>query len=325
MADEGRQDLPLIWALTDDRAGNAAQALGVAEALDLPFETRKLEYTAAAALPNFVMGASFGGLTASTRVNLTPPWPDVVIAAGRRSAPVARRIKELSGRRAFLVQVMHPGEGVEDFDMIAVPRHDQVAPADNIFVVTGAPHRVTAVRLAREAERWRDTFAPLPKPWIALIVGGSTKRRAFTEAMARELGAKADALAKAAGGSLLVTTSRRTGEAADALFAEVKPPASLYRWGDPGDNPYFGYLALADAIIVTGDSVSMCCEACASEGPVYIYAPPRSVGAKHARLHRELFEGGYARPLGDALEEWRHPPLNAADAVAKEVRRRLGL
>ena len=108
-----------------------------------------------------------------------------------------------------------------------------------------------------------------------------------------------------------------------ALLGEIAVPQRVYRWGDEGENPYYGYLAVADAVIVTGDSVSMCSEACATTGPVYIYAPEALITAKHARLHSELFEKGYARPLAGRLETWTHAPLNPAGDVARAVRERM--
>ncbi len=151
--------------------------------------------------------------------------------------------------------------------------------------------------------------------------------------MARDLGARASKMALLAGGSLLVTTSRRTGDAAEALIDAVSAPAHVHRWQDGGgeDNPYHGYLALADGVIVTGDSVSMCSEACAGTGPVHIFAPRGLITPKHARLHAGLYEQGYARPLvaaadsADGFETWSHPPLNPAREVAAEIRKRLGL
>ncbi len=319
-------DAPRVWALADERAGNRSQCLGVAEALGLGFEVRDLAYTAAAAMPNFVIGASFAGLDADSRVHLAPPWPEVVVAAGRRTAPVARHIKRLDGGRTFLVQVMYPGDaGVDDFDLIAAPGHDTLAERPNLIRTIGAPHRITPKALAAAADQWRGRLAGLPAPRIALIVGGSTRRRRFTDAMARELGARVSRMAADAGGSLLVSTSRRTGAAGEALLGEIAVPSHVYRWGDGGDNPYLGYLGLADAVVVTGDSVSMCTEACAVPNPVHIFAPEALTTAKHARLHDQLYAKGYARPLGDSFEAWTHPPLNPANDVAQEVRRRLGL
>lgn len=319
-----------VWLLIDDRAGNKSQVLGVARALGLPFEIKNIEYTAAAALPNYMLMASFSMLSRQCRVNLAAPWPDIVIAAGRRTAPVARRIKELSKDQTKLVQIMHPGStGEEDFTLIAVPRHDGMDEADNRFTMTGAPHGVTAQSLAEANQTWAGRFDHLPKPHVALIVGGDTKRKKFTLAMAQELGERAAKLARDAGGSLLVTTSRRSTPEATAALVEAlgDVPANVFKWGDEGDNPYMGYLAQADHIIVTGDSVSMCSEACATGRPVYIFAPKKMISHKHAKLHKDLYAKGYARPLEEAesLDDWSHEPLNAAFEVATEIRQRLGL
>jgi len=319
-----------VWLLIDDRAGNKSQVLGVARALGLPFEIKNIEYTAAAALPNYMLMASFSMLSRQCRVNLAAPWPDIVIAAGRRTAPVARRIKELSKDQTKLVQIMHPGStGEEDFTLIAVPRHDGMDEADNRFTMTGAPHGVTAQSLAEANQIWAGRFDHLPKPHVALIVGGDTKRKKFTLAMAQELGERAAKLARDAGGSLLVTTSRRSTPEATAALVEAlgDVPANVFKWGDEGDNPYMGYLAQADHIIVTGDSVSMCSEACATGRPVYIFAPKKMISHKHAKLHKDLYAKGYARPLEEAesLDDWSHEPLNAAFEVATEIRQRLGL
>jgi len=315
---------PRVWLLLDDRAGNRSQCLGVAEALGLDYEVRELEYAPTAMLPNAVLGASLAGLTTASRQRLAPPWPDILIAAGRRAATVARVVKRRSGNCTALVQIMFPGRtGIDDFDLVAVPGHDGIAPRPNLITITGAPHRITADRLREAADEWRPRFAGLPRPWIALIVGGSTRRRRFTTAMAGDLGRGASAAAAAAGGSLLVTTSRRTGTAAPALLAAIDVPRSVYGWGDAGDNPYLGYLALADAVIVTGESVSMCSEACAAPAPVYVFAPPALITAKHGRLLAELYTKGYARPWVGSLETWHHPPLNAAATIATAITERL--
>ncbi len=317
---------PRIWVLIDDRAGNESQCLGVAEALDMAFEERRIKYSWMATIPNALLGATFCGLTPQSREQFIEPeiqqWPDLVIAAGRRTAPVARKIKRLSGNSSKLVQIMDPGPaGTGEFDLIAIPRHDVLTRGRNTMTITGAPHRMTPARLEAASQSWRAQFEHLPKPWIALIVGGSTRRRAFEPALAAALGSMASAMAEQTGGSLLITTSRRTGAAADSLLEEIKVPNFVYRWGDAGENPYAGYLALADALVVTGDSVSMCSEACATGKPVYISAPSPLITAKHARFHQSFFQEGYARPFIGVYEEWSHPPLNAANSIADAIRK----
>ncbi len=314
-----------IWVLADDRAGNVAQAVGVAEALERPFETKDIRYSPLARLPNALQGASRLGVTPETRLALTPPWPDMVIAAGRRTAPIARWIKR-QNPHSFLVQIMNPGRaGADEFDLIAIPAHDCALPsgdAANVVRTTGAPHRVTPERLSAARDVWAPRFAGLPRPWIALIVGGATNRKPFPPTFATSLGQQT--VKMAGGGSVLLTTSRRTGmEAEQALLSTIPAPRFAFTWGAAGDNPYMGLLALADAIVVTGDSVSMCSEACATAAPVYIFAPDDMVAAKHARLHTALYEKGFARSLDGRLERWTHPPLNAAQDIALAVEAKL--
>lgn len=315
---------PLIWVLTDDRAGNVAQAVGVAEALGRGFTQVPIRYNPLARLPNALTGASLIGLAPETRMTFGPPWPDVVIAAGRRTAPVARWIKKNAGKPVILAQVMNPGRrGAEDFDLIAVPRHDCALPtgdAPNVMRITGAPHRLTSARLKSAADAWAGRITGLTRPYLALIVGGATHSKPFPTERARALGADISRFAAELGGSVLLATSRRTGAAAEAALVEaLTVPHHAFFWGRGGDNPYFGYLALADAIIVTGDSVSMCSEACGTASPVYIYAPDGMVAPKHARLHQDLYAQNLARPFGGRFERWTHPALNAATEVAQKI------
>lgn len=319
-------DVPIVWVLADDRAGNVSQAVGVAEALGWPFIIKDIRPNSLARVPNALLGASLWGIDASSRAALVPPWPDVVIGAGRRTAPVARWIKRRSGGRTLLAQIMFPGRiGAAEFDLIAVPAHDRLrSPPANVVRILGAPHRVTAERLRQEALRWQDRFTALPRPRVALIVGGATGRRPFSPELARDLGEKTAALAAQVSGSVLISTSRRTGrEAEAALLAAIPEPRFVYRWGDGGENPYFAYLGLADVVVVTGDSMSMCSEACATPGPVYIFAPPGWASPKHERLHAELYAQGMARPLGEAFSSWSHAPLNPATTIADALRGKL--
>ena len=196
--------------------------------------------------------------------------------------------------------------------------------------VTGAPHRITPERLAVEKEKWAPVFESLPSPRIALIIGGATKDKPFTPEMAADLTERSKKLAQASGGgSFLVTTSRRTGAEQEKIIQNALPePNFFYGWGNKEiENPYFGFLALADHIIVTGDSVSMCSEACAASAPVYIYAPQGTVGKKHALLHRELYREGYAVELTEnpvPVSQGEHKSLNAAKEIAARISEKAG-
>ncbi len=139
-------------------------------------------------------------------------------------------------------------------------------------------------------------------------------------------------MAKSLGGSLMVSTSRRTNPNTLRAFLEsLDGEVKIFNWHEgKGQNPYLGYLALSDAVIVTGDSMSMCTEACATGRPVFIYAPVGMIAEKHNRLHKHLFEYGAARPLPEnsfpkTLLSWTYPPINDASLVSNEIRKRIGL
>ena len=172
------------------------------------------------------------------------------------------------------------------------------------------------------AEENIPKFNYLSRPYIALLVGGATRRNSFTTAVAADLGRKVSRLAESAGGSILLTTSRRTEkDARDALINSISVPMELHDWTSNGDNPYLIYLAIADIIFVTGDSISMCSEACATEKPVYIYSLHCKMNSKHKRFHKQLFNLGYARPMPDNMENWHHQPLNSARKIAEAIYR----
>lgn len=118
-----------------------------------------------------------------------------------------------------------------------------------------------------------DRLGHLPRPWTAVLVGGRTRWFPFDAKEGRKLGVALIHEVRHTGGSVLVTTSRRTDPVVSkALARALEGFVFFHRWS-PGqtDNPYLAFLALADQIVVTADSASMLAEACATGKPVRIY------------------------------------------------------
>ncbi len=309
-----------VWVLADDRMGNVNQLLGIAESLNEPFERKDIRYTQWVKLPNIVRRSTLIGVTRETAQALRAPWPDVVLSAGRRSFPVALHIKKRSGGKTKIVQIMNPGStGFQRADLIVLPQHDNyTGTAQNVFKIAGAPHRITPERLSAERQKWEPVFAAYARPRLSLIVGGATKDKPFTTDMALDLVEKALALRPQ---SVLVTTSRRTPAAVIDVLQQHLPTdrTFFYRFGDTGENPYFGLMAATDMIIVTGDSISMCSECCAAGVPVFIFAPDTMMSPKHKRFHQTLYAGGFAAPLGAApFTPSGH--FNPATQIADKIR-----
>jgi len=318
----------VLWILIDNRAGSVGQARGIAGQLNADhFEVieKKLDYTKLSGLPNFVRGKSLMGLSTESKKNIKAPWPDFVLSISRRTVPVARYIKKMNPETK-LIQLMYPGEtGIDEFALVLLPEHDKDKPFHKSFrYLIGAPHRVTRNVLNEAKEKWADVFKDLPKPWTAVIVGGAIKKRPFTLENAKELADKIVALKNKIGGSILITTSRRTGsEAQEMILKAVKNiPMHTFLWGNKNENPYLGYLASADNIVVTGDSVSMTSEACGTGKPVFVFEGQSWLTKKHYRFIHLLYENRYAAPLDLKYIGFEpNASLNAAIDAAREIER----
>ncbi|HHH35445.1 MAG TPA: nucleoside-diphosphate sugar epimerase [Gammaproteobacteria bacterium] len=254
------------------KAGDNSQVLALAEGLGWPYEIKRLVYRRGELLSNLLLGPNLACIVKSSSSPLTPPWPELVITAGRRNEPVARWIQRQAGHRVRIVHLGRPWARPERFDLIVTTPQYRLPRAPNILHNTLPLHRVNRERLAAAASRWEPVLAPLPRPRIALLVGGNSGAYTLDPAKAAVLARQAEAMARKDGGSLLVTTSARTPASAADILATMAAPMHFHRWRPrEGDNPYFGYLACADAFIVTGDSVSMLAEACATGKPVHVF------------------------------------------------------
>ena len=92
-------------------------------------------------------------------------------------------------------------------------------------------------------------------------------------------------------------------------------------WDGTGDNPYFGFLAAADAVLVTEDSTNLATDAATAGRPVLIAPLPGRPG-KFARFQADLVARGAARPFAGRVETWAVVPLRETDRAAAELLRR---
>lgn len=309
------------WVLSDGNAGNENPCLGLAEAIG--FETTVKRVAARAPWSWLPPGLWFAARAAPGPGSdpLAAPWPDLLIACGRQTAALSIAIRRASGGGTFTVQLLDPRISPKRFDLVVAPRHDRLGGA-NVISTIGALNRVTPERLAAESRRIAAAVDHLPRPRVAVLVGGSTKRHRMTAGAIDDLAGRLAQLVRDHGAGLMVTASRRTGEANTAALRQRLDGLPAVMWDGAGENPYFGYLGLADAIVVTSDSVAMVSEACATGKPVHVFATPGG-SAKFERFHRGLEQAGCTRRFSGALEDWRYPPLRETGDIADEVRRRL--
>jgi uncharacterized protein len=310
------------WIITDGKAGMDVQARGVADALGVSYV---LKHVSPGGL--WAALAPWGPVAPSERFGdpgtpFTPPWPDLAIATGRASIPYLRALRRRAGVGLYSVILQDPKTGAKSADLIWVPAHDRRRGANVITTLT-SPHSFSASRLAQLRSTLPASLADLPTPRIAVILGGKNGVYNFTDADDDRFAGALGSL-KALGCSFMVTPSRRTHRRLLRAVETATAGAPRTLWDGTGDNPYPSYLAHADALIVTADSVNMCGEACATGRPVYVFTPSGG-SPKFARFHQGLAEAGATRTLPDqfsALPHWEYPPLDSAAIIAKEIRAR---
>lgn len=293
----------------------AAQAEGLAAALDRGFEAKVARPGLLRAL--LPAGPAPAPSGRGPEAALAPPWPDLLISCGRRSARLSVAVRRASGGATFTVHIQDPRLSPRRFDLVLAPRHDGLA-GPNVFATRGALHRITRAGLEAAARRWRERLGPLR---AAVLVGGARRRRGVDRAAVERLAA---GLARVEG-AVAVTGSRRTDPEALAILRARLPHARFWdgaAGADPAENPYSGMLALARHIVVTADSVSMTSEAAATGKPVHV-AALGPVGKRVARFHALLRAEGVTRPFDGALPSWTYEPVDDAPRAAAEVLRRM--
>jgi mitochondrial fission protein ELM1 len=304
------------WVLSEDYAGLWSQAFGLAEAAGLAPERRVLVPRGLFRLiaPQFWPAPR----RAIAPEALAPPLPEVVIGCGGKAASVLATLR--GETRTVIIQ--HPRQDPRRFDLIVAARHDELT-GPNVLVTRTALHRATPARLAHAARIWAAPFAALPRPLVAVLLGGSNGRFRLDRTVAANLAERLARMMTLDRVGLAITPSRRTDPAAVAALSARLRPLGAYLWDGEGENPYFGMLALADAIVATIDSVSMISEAVATAAPVLVAAlPGRS--RRNALFLRTLIDAGRVRPYEGRFAPWPVAPLDDTPAAAAELRRRFG-
>lgn len=312
----------VTWVLTDGKAGTRNGALGLAAAVGLPVIDKHIDsrppwrwLPPRLWLPG-VLGVGAGGDP------LIPPWPRLLVSAGERSVGPALAVKKLSGGATFCVHIHHPRVNPARFDLVTASAHDRLT-GPNVRTTLGALHHVTREKLAADARKFEVRYAHLPRPLVAVLIGGANRVYRFDRATAERLADGLARICEESGCGLLITASRRTGPENEALLRERLKGLPAEIWDGTGDNPYFAFLGLADSIIVTGDSVNMVSEACYTGKPVHVFRLPGGSGTKFDRFHESLVETGITRPFKGWLENWQYDPLDERTALAAEIRGRL--
>ena len=303
------------WLITDGKAGMDVQVAGVAHALGLDADWKRVEPTGI-----WRFASPWG--PADPKSRLSAPWPDVAIATGRLSIPFIRAIKRRAGLATYTIVLQDPRTGCGTADMIWVPEHDRLR-GPNVVTTLTSPHSFTRERLAELRAHMPRAIAALPGPRVGVILGGKNGVYTFTDACDDRLKASLASLA-GLGASFMITPSRRTHPRLLRAVETATAHAPRILWNGEGANPYPDFLANADLLVVTADSVNMTGEACATGRPVYVFKPSGG-SAKFDRFHGALMQAGATRELPAVVADlapWTYAALHSAEVIARQAEAR---
>lgn len=319
MMNSHQNSAPPVCALSDGRAGNARQAEALAQAIQpgAPGITLRPALPWRLAAPRRWPGAESGYGAAFAALLEGPPV--LAVGCGRQAALATRLLR---ARGAKTVQILDPRIDPAHWDLVVAPEHDGLRGA-NVLTSLGSLHPIDDAWLAQARARFAH-FAELPRPRIALLLGGRTRHVRFDRMGFEVMGAKLEAVLAREGGSVLITTSRRSSEELRQVLRHRYDdvPGVVWRGAEDGENPYPGMLAWADRIVCSPDSVNMISEACATTAPVYVFDPAR-VRGRPRRFLDALLARGRIRAQDTQLAPFAAEPLRETARIAQLVRERL--
>lgn len=307
---------PTLWVLTDGKAGDEVQCLGVAERLGVVPEIRRI-----APGPPWSWLMPRGPIDPREAPEreaspIRPPFPDIVIASGRRAVAYLRAVRKASQGRTFTVFLKDPRIGTSAADLIWVSEHDRLR-GGNVLVTVTSPHRLAPTALAAARATPPPALAALPSPRAAVLVGGDSRHHRFRPQDIESFASLLDRLA-GSGVTLMGSRSRRTPPALDAAVAEIFRRHGGWWWDGTGANPYVPLLALADTIVATADSTNMIGEAAATGVPILVFEPHGGHG-KLAKFLEALKRHGAVHHFQGKLEGERYEPLDSTGTIAAAV------
>ncbi|AFX99449.1 hypothetical protein A1OE_1275 [Candidatus Endolissoclinum faulkneri L2] len=310
----------LCWVLSDDIVGKHIQCLGLAAASGLNPVIKHIK-------PSWLLRAVplIGQLASIIPTidckNIDKRWPEVIISCGRSTAGVALAVRCLATSQPFLAHIQDPHIHPRHFDMLIVPEHDQIR-GENVITTFGSLNYQEPKQLTEAAKPWLTKVATLPRPLIAINVGGSNKRYNFSSKAVSRFVKDLRTMSQSTGGSLLVACSRRTSDTTKVALLNGLNDLPGIIWTGSGKNPYLAFLYLCEAFVVTSDSVNMISEACSTGKPLHVATIEQETG-KLAAFHNRLRNEGYTRPFVGRLEHWTYKPLDETNRVGAIMKQRL--
>ena len=316
---EPNADELCVWVITDGKVGDDVQCLAIAGALAPSFKKHVVNPRTP-----YIWFMPWGGIDPRDHPKreaspIKPPYPDVVIASGRRAIPYALKVKSESKGRTLTVIMKDPRIKSGKADFIWAPAHDKLK-GPTVFTTFTSPHGLTG---KLEAARLTpiDEIAALPRPMLGVLLGGPGGGVRYDE---KTIAALAQMIneAGAAFASIAITPSRRT---ADDMVGEITKAIEhdcVYSWRREGKNPYTDIIANSDALVATADSHNMMSEALAAGVGVYAFRPP-GLPKKLSWFADEMEDAGAVRKFSGQVDMFTQAPIDATADIVVAIKAKL--
>ena len=221
---------PGVWALLSERQGDNRHVEAIAAALPWPVERKRLRWRDGLGRAGRASAPPSTTSTRSRPRSLVPPWPDLVLACGRRTSMAALALRDRSGGRSRVVVVGRPRGRLDRWDLVVSFPPYRLPAAPNLVRLDLPPGHLDPAAVREAATAWGGRLAGLARPWHVALLGGTTGPFRLDPGSARRLVAAA---AEGAGTTFVFTTRRTPAGVAAALPAGLPASARLYRWETP--------------------------------------------------------------------------------------------
>ncbi|MEQ1607750.1 MAG: mitochondrial fission ELM1 family protein [Hyphomonadaceae bacterium] len=307
-----------VWCVADGRAGILNQTKALAAAMAAPAREVILQpHGLQLCLRPDLWPAPLSALPPEQRALLASPWPDVWIAAGRRSIPYSRLIRKLSAGRALVVQIQNPKVALSSFDLVVPPQHDSLT-GPNVFPILGPPVWFSKDRIDAAHKQFAYLRAAEGQK-VLVSLGGDSKTHSFTETRAAAI--EADLRKLADRHRFWITASRRSPQSIRDRFRKLAQGLGAVFWEDEkrdGPNPYVAFLSMCDVALVTEDSANMLADPAFFGKPIYILKLEGG-SERFDRLHQGFIAAGAARWFTGALDHWTYAAIREASRAADKI------
>lgn len=328
---------PSIWCVADGRAGILNQTLALSAALAEPERVADLAHIRSDAhrdaplilqpqgwqlpLPPNLWPAPLDALPADQRAQLASPWPDIWIAAGRRSIPYSRLMQKLSGGKTFVAQTQNPRVDLSSFDLVIPPEHDGVK-GPNVFPIVGPPVWFSQQRIADAQTEFSHLKAAAGQK-VLVSIGGDSKNYRMTEQNVSQIEGALNRLARDR--TFWITVSRRTPEHARVRLRRLASTIDAVFWENEqrdGPNPYVAFLSMCDVAMVTCESANMIADPAFFAKPVHLLKLDGG-SPRFDKLHQAFIDRRAANWFTGSLNGWTYSPLREAARAADEIVRQV--